>query len=313
MAHFVQIMHPGPEPVVNGNRKPWNQGLHRRCFLQSTGTALTATEETVQANLVFWGEWESPASVRPLKGTKVGLPTQLFVPTSEPCPEQGTPQNTDPFVFGDEFLYCCCYQVKKDGTPTYLSKLERGDVILFGSNLEHLFVLDTVFVVNSCTDYDPRNWTASLGKNLPDAFVQATLKPLELAFRGKGVASDNKSLCTEKSWSKEDQTCTEGCVPCDVSPRQYRLYRGATINNRVGDMFSFVPAMILSDPPGGFARPSLNSLEFVINDLPFWGGCRVNVQDYIGPWNKVKEAVLAQGLLLGVQFELPKPKKTTQI
>jgi hypothetical protein len=53
-------------------------------------------------------------------------------------------QNTDPFVFGDQFHYTGCLQHTKRGA-TQLRYLDRGSVILFGSCREKRdFVVDTV-------------------------------------------------------------------------------------------------------------------------------------------------------------------------
>ena len=57
--------------------------------------------------------------------------------------------NTDPFIFGDRFLYSNC----KQATSTRLRSLGRGSVIAFGSHTARRWVLDTVMVVAGSVDY----------------------------------------------------------------------------------------------------------------------------------------------------------------
>ena len=61
-------------------------------------------------------------------------------------------QNTDPFVFGESFLYTCCQQFKNN-RPTQLRYLAPGSVILFGSHRGGRFLLDTVFVTRRSRDH----------------------------------------------------------------------------------------------------------------------------------------------------------------
>jgi len=58
--------------------------------------------------------------------------------------------NTDPYIFGKQFIYSCC----KQNTFNVLKRLEPDDIILFGSMKENEadewgFMLDTVFVVGN--------------------------------------------------------------------------------------------------------------------------------------------------------------------
>ena len=94
-------------------------------------------------------------------------------------------ENTDPYIFGDTFYYCCCKQTsRKTGKPKYLqTDLAKGSLILFGCKLKDKFLLDTVFVVKDVIQY----FTCStdnlyFGKVLADlsrTYVNTSLKPLE--------------------------------------------------------------------------------------------------------------------------------------
>ncbi len=308
MTHFVQFMHPGQEPdLVVGRQKPWNHGSHRRSFLTSSGMAISESQEMVQSSLLFWGEWEGPALATLIGGNEPGQPMQLFVPISESCPVNGKPQNTDPFVFGAEFLYCCCKQVRRNGTRTYLSSLQRGDVILFGSSLHHQFVLDTVLVVASDEGYDPRGCVSTFRGRVPAEFEEATLRPLSHVFLGRRAMNNVDSPCSETSWVEDDEECSEGCSLCDLIVPHFQLYRGATFREPVDGMFSFVPAKRLSDSPNGFARPSLD-LDLVNANLGMgFRECLADrdPRDHFAAWDEIRNAVCNKGLLLGVQIDLP--------
>lgn len=54
-----------------------------------------------------------------------------------------SPQDTDPFVFGERFRYGNCQQP----SSTTLKNLEPGSLILFASTQGGKHLLDTVFVV----------------------------------------------------------------------------------------------------------------------------------------------------------------------
>ncbi len=146
---FVQFLHPGTEhtPNKNDNFISWNTKEHKRKFIKNPGQYLE-NNCPKNSDLVFWGEWEPQSEVlqrfNPRNST---YPKYLYQPYySIPLNKKGL-QNTDPFIFGDQFHYVCCQQVKKS-----LRTLDRGSVILFGSCLNKQFVLDTVFVVDSYHD-----------------------------------------------------------------------------------------------------------------------------------------------------------------
>lgn len=138
---IVQFTHPGEEhgpDCKNGNHKAWNQGSHKRKFLQSTGKYIDHNDQLQSGELMFWGEWEPPSNIKKLIKKDRSpqwlhipyLPAQTLKPAQTtkcnptkviPCkPTCGKPsaksikplnngessccgQNTDPFVFGDSF------------------------------------------------------------------------------------------------------------------------------------------------------------------------------------------------------------------
>jgi hypothetical protein len=145
-----------------------------------------------------------------------------FLPRVGPS---GWRQNTDPFVFGDEFHYTGCLQHTKLG-PTQLRFLARGSVILFGSCLDRSkFVIDTVFVVNGYRDHGWGDY-AEVRNEVSPVYAEATIDPW--------YSGDSRSEDT------------------------YRLYSGATLDSPVEGMFSFFPCRRAAEVPQGFPRAEMN-------------------------------------------------------
>lgn len=234
MAAFVQLMHPGPEPIIsraNPNCCPPNQGpTHRRKFLRTDqgGDYIVSLSGTPQTgNFTFWGEWEPASNVtRFMLPHSLGMPQYLHTPwlsggsttslPSGPCGGASSSRhNTDPFVFCDPMLYFCC-QIQPRGR---LDRLSKGDIVAFGSHLHGQFVLDTVFVVADKVD--------AIGSRVCPLFMVV-----------------NKSFLSN-------------------NPKQ-QVYLGATYSNPVVDnginMFSYFPAKLFNgSSPQPFSRPGLSS------------------------------------------------------
>jgi hypothetical protein len=172
MNKFVQLMHPGTEPIISNSRPticPPNTGkVHKRKFLQSNGDYLDKQGVRQNANLNFWGEWEPASHVQRI-GRKLlpGMPRYVHTPIcpqklqadkiqkSTNCSDKDSfcCQSTDPFVICEPFLYFHC-QIRP---RNQLDNLKRGDIVVFGSHLAGHFVLDTVFVVAERVKLDDHN------------------------------------------------------------------------------------------------------------------------------------------------------------
>jgi hypothetical protein len=304
--YIVQFTHPGGEHTLNrqekkGHIKEWNYGGHKRKFLKAVGQCVQEDGSlTSKKELLFWGEWEPTSMVNSLncpEETAV-MPNFVHEPfltrnehglvlppwkngkfitrngKKEPCKRQ----NTDPFVFGDYFLYSCCKQRKKiknsaQTTFTKLGELEKGSIILFGSTISKkqggpYFVLDTVFVVGDYKNYNSKN------------------SPIDLK---DFVPSDYFDIMGFTNWDPvNDFVC----------------YKGATVSNPFDGMFSFVPCKPFDSTGIGFPRVKLTSTDLDIisdnlnaapkfrDDLP--------IKDL---WNKICDIVRKQGFELGVNFE----------
>jgi hypothetical protein len=288
MARLVQFMHPGRQPTHQGpGVKPWNTtgADHRRSFLMAPGLFRRSFDGPVEAadQLLFWGAWEAFAGGEHCRGPA----RTVFVPIPPRFPERPGLHVTDPFVFDGPFLYSCCQQKEKPS----LRNLQRGDVMLFGSKLDGDFVLDTVFVVAESEPYETHAGLENLGAKVPSSFAEVTLKPL--AFRW--LASSDE------------------LHPCATTLAPYRLYWGATPENPVNGMFSFVPAKPAGDPVVSFKRPVVH--EFVNPNLS--RGIREcfrserNRQVFVDPvavrdaWARVANSVIHDGFVLGTNFWIP--------
>ena len=192
----VQFIHPGREhcPLkkdlkAGRNVYSWNYGGHRRKFMKVNGNYVDDTNQILQDELYFWGEWEPCSRFSPivLANQTGDYPKYIHEPfynnspgAYSPCGEKGFRQNTDPFVFSGDFLYCLC---KQDHYHKFLKGLAPGSLILFGSckNPRSLskqiqrtkrayFALDTVFVVKEAIDYVPKDFRSTIGNIIPQNY-----------------------------------------------------------------------------------------------------------------------------------------------
>lgn len=273
---FVQFLHPGPEhwPDEGNTAKAWNTGGHGRKFVKSAGRYL-AGDHVGDGDIVFWAEWEPESRVvaRIERHDPAG-PTWLYEPYYVPRPDYGGLQNTDPFVFGERFLYTACRQYQ-GRSRTQLGRLARGSVVLFGSCKGRRFVLDTVFVVAGWIDHDHLDHAAKLRGAIPEAHEQVTISPWYADPKNRG--------------------------------KTFRLYFGATADDPVGGMFSFVPCLPFSADTTGFPRPPV-SLPGLITDTHYQGYKRSflrNTDEATDLWREVVCQVTGRGLLLGIETAVP--------
>lgn len=250
--------------------------------------------------LVFWGEWEPPADVRGLGPLSTNV---LFSPQYPVFPGRPKSQNTDPFVFDGEFLYCCCKQVRKDGTVTFLRDLDHGDVLIFGSHVGGTFVLDTVFVVGErSTLYALSSGPIQLNKQVPHSFVEATLKPLANPSTGPEGCVMQPAATSDASHADDH---AGACGPTGTSePVEFRLYWGATPENPADGMFSFAPSAIAAQPVPWFDRVDIGIFEFIEKGMT--AGFRDCHYPALAGWAQMAKAALGAGLVLGTQFQLRK-------
>lgn len=298
---LVQFTHPGGEHVhtrqeLKSGIKQWNYGPHRRKFLKVEGQYVMSNGTlSTKQELLFWGEWEPTSRTSPVSST-VGIgvmPQYVHMPFLQSSSgglilppftnSKGKDrQNTDPFVFGENFLYSCCKQRKRINNSilsrfTQLGELEKGSIILFGSTISPkqggpYFVLDTVFVIG---DYR--------------MFANYTAETELCGF----VPNDYCEIMGFKSWPYNNK---------------YVCYKGASANNSVDGMFSFVPCRPCISGMVGFPRVKLTSKDFVflsdnLNASPKFVDPKLNA--LFSPkdcWDRICTIVKSQGFELGVNF-----------
>ncbi len=277
---FIQFSHPGwehePDP---GGGKAWNSYAHShmRKFMQLRGEWVAEDGHRSSGDLRAWGEWEPESELLgdleqpdddPL------YPRYLWHPYYVAKDDYRELHNTDPFIFGDRFLYSNCGQPSKPG----LTHLGHGSVIAFGSGKkidgERRWMLDTVLVVKDYEDYGAPDVHMALADSAPDAFLVATGAPL--------IDNDEEA--------------------------QLRFYRGATPDDPVDGMFSFFPATI-DRGDSGFPRPLIELPDEYFNPRSWQapkGLWRDRSADELASlWNSLVEQVRDCGLVLGTSAELP--------
>ena len=276
---FVQFFHPGAEyPVslvgLENGEKNWNTlERHYRSFMKAKGQYVLASGLSERQELNFWGEWEPTAYVAKLPtGKTYGLPNWMFSPflrvdkngklvktsclpqncgsskDSNCCSPDCGCLNTDPFVFGDYFLYSLCRQSRLK----VMKRLERGSVILMGTHFRKggapAFYLDTVFVVDEYRTYKTSSYKTDLEGFVPDLYFD---------------------LMGFDAWKKEEE---------------FVCYKGATYRNPVNGMYSFAPCKPYIDGTSGFPRvkvdcAALNAIRTNVASETMNTGVKTNVTD----------------------------------
>ncbi len=292
---FVQFPHPGFEQKPP-NGCDWNRvkNGHKRKFMQFRGEWTDEDGDQHCGDLRAWGEWEPESEIicklYPPKGC-LHHPRYLWKPYWVPKRNYRGLHNTDPFIFGDCFLYSNCRQSANPG----LRRLAPGSVIAFGSGKKidgkRRWFLDTVFVVRDSCLYDPGDTRGTLGGRVPDTFLEVTGGPL---FDHAGEAS-----------------CSGICAP---TPERLRLYWGATPDNPVHGMFSFFPA-VPADRESSFARPVIelsDKLSAEYFNPGSWQAPKGLTQDGTlslcelrSLWDSLVAQVREKELVLGTRAEMP--------
>ena len=271
---LVQFPHPGPEhnarPFLADGVFPWNSGDHRRKFLETDGSWQNELGAEQSGRLRFWGEFEAPTRVRALGHKQGRLPRWVHEPQYPPV-VQGRRQNTDPLVLGG-FHYSNCKQHRLSGqhSPSVMQRLEPGSVILFGSKIDHGFVVDTVFVVASRIEYG-RDEVDDL--DAPEHVKDLALRPLY------------------------------GEPQCHL---RFVLYTGATVAHPVNGRWSFVPALPVADQSARFARPRVE-LPGLVNHALMMGLRSVATDDpaLTKAWGTVLRTVHDAGLVAATHLQAP--------
>ena len=299
MAKIIQFMHPGserPPSRLSGKLVPdsnpgyyhcrWAEETHARKFLSVPGRYYDEAmkRESRMQNLRVWCEAEWDTRARKLNPASEAGPRweHSFLPARPKLPEDGL--NTDPYIFGKQFVYTNCRQ----DTKRSLQKLNAGDMILFGS-LKKLngeerfsFLLDTVFVVSPESTFLDDLPAASFKSCLSSWYEQAVLAPLRSPY------SPNK----------------KSCVMYDYN---YRLYLGASFQKPFDGVFSFAPIRLEECYPRMVLNSlSISSLECIRRDLSAQTAlCTTEVPDVKPYWKKLMRECKRRGYVPGTFFQEP--------
>ena len=272
---FIQFHHPGAEHGPDSGMG-WNtyDRDHMRKFLELRGEWVDGDNSHHEGDLWAWGEWEAQSKlVRELDQSRgLRFPRHLWHPYHKPMAEYHRLQNTDPFIFGERFLYSNCKQTGK------LKRLAPGSIIAFGSHFRGEWVLDTVFVVACASEYHTTDIRAALDDPALNAFLEVTGGPLA----ANGTA------------------------------RTLKLYRGATRAEPVRGTFSFFPAVPAGEDVGfKRPRISLNHEIFDDAQTwrENGRGSDLSAPELRGLWDSLVEQVRDAGLVLGTHAELPERRE----
>ena len=272
---FIQLSQPGSEATLDCG-EAWHSTAHghQRKFMQLDGRWIAEKGDEHGDELWAWGEWEAQSELlRDLdcSGDR-GLPLHLWAPFYAVIDDCRELHNTDPFIFGERFLYSNCQQwgPRRNG----LRCLDRGSVIAFGSRVSREWVLDTVLVVANFIDYEARDVRSMLAESTHEAFLEVTGGPIS---HRDGVL---------------------------------RLYMGATPDARVDGMYSFFPAMPAGGDTG-FSRPCVNlPSEHFGKNVQYAKGQALGQSDLAteelrGLWESLVSQVHEAGLVTGMHAMLP--------
>lgn len=315
------FIHPGREQVVpsgeNGRkwvscpndpgwyRCGWTRDGHGRKFVEAAGEYVTADGKIHKAGaLRVWCEAEWNTKYHPLINSPEATRFNIFpkrlhklYPSIRDLTSGG--KNTDPYIFGKQFIYSNCRQNK---LPE--GGLASGDIILFGSikeeydNHPRSFLLDTVFVVGA-EKFHITSQTlfsdirATCGNRISQFFGKTVWEPLKYGDR-----------CAAP---------LRNCVP-----DEYTLYFGASFHEKYQGMFSFSPIRIpglskIGNDEHGYPRLTMTKMNVpkllrdVINfDInPRFGvSCKADC-DNVGIWNELKKFVFEEGYACGTRFAEP--------
>lgn len=287
---IVQFIHPGLEhrpsrKILKTGIYPWNYSGHHRKFMRAHGAYVDNNEVVKEDWVYLWGEWEPTSKVSAIKPANHAgdfpefLHEPIFFPKNYPPysipkkdPKLYHRQNTDPFIFGNHFIYSLCKQDRYN----VLRTLAPGSIVLFGSSRDiktrdPYFALDTVLVVKNAIRYVPDSHKTTISNVIPSHY--------------------------DKIMGFEDWN--------DQNPKN--LYHGVNFEERsdFAGMYSFVPCRTETEGQYGFERVKIRNsdLDFITNNLSqgiknFNSTLKKNTE----VWKTICKIIESQKCLRGVYF-----------
>lgn len=282
----VQFMHPGREKINHSNANGCLNS-HGRKFVRGRGNYITGEgSEITHEPIMFWCEYEYPLCYKELSGWPPSgnrqYPRYLqelervhYTQVNHQA-ENTRCINTDPYVFGDYMLYSNCRQ----RVHHCLRNLAPGSIIVFGSRINWHFCLDTVFVVSEILCKFKTN--------------EGGMNELE-KLKGNGIISENFWQATIEPLFAEKRLQNE----------EYTLYKSATYQNPINNMYSFFPCKPLDDR--GFPRPIITDShisERLGQGVSFLSTIKTD-KNYSDFWKFLRRDVFKNGLCVGTMAEEP--------
>lgn len=309
--HVIEFTHPGLEYQPRRRRKSgsadfcfadvdaarlkgvrqWNElDGHRRKFMHCGAQYLDRLNQSPRSGMVsFWGEWEAQSWMEELDAAgNIVRPKFVHYPFLDDAYGGPRRHNTDPFVFGDHFWYTNCKQ-RSGGVA---SQLEKWSVILFGTEFQEGFRLDTVFVVG-------QSWQQA---EIPTEIIDAAplqLKATNFSHNNLHQDPERHYLRFYRGQSYEENPAFFSFVPCRASEA------GLCIHDRV--LLSPWQEFDLTKKPGAKAICARLFRE----EMKEQGVDSLSEEKCMTYWQKIAGYCLEQGYQLATQIQLP-PIRTAE-
>lgn len=265
----------------DGGIRLWNNlKQHKRKFMRMKNVKyLDKDGQLITGEVTFWGEWEAQSKFELIsqKSKNLGEPRLCHQPFFDRLYKGEKKHGTDPFIFGSNFWYTHCKQSYKSAR-----NLSPGSIVIFGSerNKDKKFLVDTILVV------EKRFTQKEIRRNLNEFHSLLRINNLEI-----------KNLINDESKSG------------------YGFYRGKSFSQ--GEIFSFVPAKVISSARLGHGRLELDTEDPVHNFQKTGAGsvCRITrvfnseneLKDY---WHCLANESFENGFVLAHNFPMPKFKES---
>lgn len=203
----IQFIHSGKTDKRIGHILR-NEDSHKRRLIKNEISFVDNGKLVEKQKGYFWGEWEAGVYNEKEDAytvSTVKYPCDTLINSENrlnSCKTAcGGKLNTDPYVFGNYFIYSNCMQQRYKK----LKKLKENDIIIFGSHKADSFVLDTVFVVDKII-------TESEKAKLSHCFKTATLNSLDancVIYCGKTYKDNPNGLysffpCNDKPFDRPE-------------------------------------------------------------------------------------------------------------
>ena len=287
---IIQFFHPSRECNVglltgrNEGDVPWIDSRcgkrcagHSRRLVSHKGSFVSANGMLATTQLVFWTEWEAcTTAVKAPAGGNDPLAAHWIHTLKTPIVQRPGTLNTDPCVFGSTFKYCCCQQWKAT-----MRNLAPGSLILFGSNAQGRFLLDTVFVTDGPGMPYETGRTESLTTVSPE-YHELTLNRL--------ASGDHFALYRGKSFQKTKGTQLYSFVPAK---------RLAEQDSTIGKRFS----LNLEDANRAF--PATADRKFRSDLGRFFWKIPASPETIKAVWKEILRQVYDAHFVPGVHFDWP--------